>query len=693
MTYYRFPERKLNKAVFALFFTAMLYLARDTLVTSSILGFYKGQFLMLGLFAAAGMVFLLANRRRIKDIFLDRRMIAVAVASLVMLAPMAVKQDWQIMYFSILFCLLFAVFVSYFLSYQDLAKYYVVIMTVVGAYSVIATYGLRLLPDSGRLSVPVFQNQIGVEFYNFIVSFVSLEYVKNRNFGIFREPGVYQFFLILALYLTHYAVSWKRQWRMWVVTALLSVAMLSTLATGGILELGLLALVVFIDKKLYRNKLLCVLIALAVALGAAGFTYCAREQNIIYWEIYDMLIGKFTYQEESLADRMGSIFVNLEALLASPLFGGSISHILHAIENNTSSTMILLAIFGIPGGLLHIAGWFALVWRREQKLWVNLSLLLLLFLSFNTQNLTADVFFWLFPTMALTERTLAFRKKEKFENKRSAPMTPEELKKVQQVELEIAKDVKRVCQEYGIRYFLYRGTFLGAVRHKGVIPWDDDMDFGMLRADYDRFRQIAPTALGESYCFQDWSTDEGYALPFGKVRKRGTAFVEAKCARQTENGIYIDIYPLDFAPYDERERKALAFKLLHLFRLKLMKCGYTPWMEEDKILWKKRIGYLAYQFAALFFSQKSLVRIYEGLVYEIQAGDTLYEQSALPIAYYFDRDWCQNLREYPYEDTSFPGPEDYDGFLSSLYGDYMTLPPEGKRENRHQIQELSFGNE
>ncbi len=265
------------------------------------------------------------------------------------------------------------------------------------------------------------------------------------------------------------------------------------------------------------------------------------------------------------------------------------------------------------------------------------------------------------------------------------------LRKVQLTELEIAKEIKRVCEENGIRYFLYRGTLLGAVRHQGFIPWDDDMDFGMLRPDYEKFCRIAPEKLGKDFCFQNWHTDKNYALPFGKVRKRGTVFVEAKCARLPENGIYIDIYPLDYAPEGEKERKVLAGKLLQLFRIKLMKSRYTPWMEEDRILWKKRIGYMAYQFLALFVSQEKLIQVYENLISQVPEGDTVYEQSALPIAYYFDKKWCTELEGYPFEDAFFPGAKDFDACLSSLYGDYMELPPEDRRENRHQIQELSFG--
>jgi len=270
-------------------------------------------------------------------------------------------------------------------------------------------------------------------------------------------------------------------------------------------------------------------------------------------------------------------------------------------------------------------------------------------------------------------------------------MEQEVLRKVQLTELEIAREVKRVCDENGIRYFLYRGTFLGAVRHKGFIPWDDDMDFAMLREDYDKFRAIAPEKMDPGFCFQDWHTDPGYAHPFGKVRKRGTLFVEAKCRQLEENGIYIDIYPLDYAPRQEDQRKRLAFKLLQLYRLKLMKSGYTPWKEEDRIIWKKRIGYLLYQMVSALFSQKKLIEIYEKTIRALPESDVVYEQSALPIAYYFPVDWCTRLEEYAYEDAAFPGPEDYDSFLTSLYDDYMTLPPEGKRENRHQIMKLDFG--
>ena len=89
-----------------------------------------------------------------------------------------------------------------------------------------------------------------------------------------------------------------------------------------------------------------------------------------------------------------------------PIFGAKIAEVLYATANNTTSTLILFSAFGIPAALLHIACWVALVWRKERKIWVNLALVVILFMSFNTQNLIADVFLWLFPVMALVERLM-----------------------------------------------------------------------------------------------------------------------------------------------------------------------------------------------------------------------------------------------------------------------------------------------
>ena len=271
-------------------------------------------------------------------------------------------------------------------------------------------------------------------------------------------------------------------------------------------------------------------------------------------------------------------------------------------------------------------------------------------------------------------------------------MERELLRKVQLTQLEIAKEIKRVCEENDIRYFLTDGSFLGAVRHGGFIPWDDDMDMGMLRSDYEKFCRIAPSKLKPEYCLQTWYTDPNYGLPFGKVMKRNTVYLENKKSRRLqENGFYVDIFPFDYVPEDEMERDNLTRRLLSIYRMKLMKSGYKPWMENDSIVWKKRLGYLYYQVKSFFVSQKELAKGYDALAVSLQDSALLVEQYGGTAPVYYDRETLENLADYEFEGVIFRGPADYHAYLSASYGDYMQLPPEDKRENRHQIVELDFG--
>ncbi|MDY6180270.1 MAG: O-antigen ligase family protein, partial [Candidatus Faecousia sp.] len=376
-----------------------------------LVGFYKTQILMLLVMGAGILTFAVVNRRELKQILTDRRMLAAAACGVLILLPMVVKRDWQLMYFSILIYLLFAVFLCYFVSMKDTAKYYVMILCALSVYAILATYVLRLLPDSGILNVHTFSNDKGRDYYNFGLAFVSITQVKERNFGIFREPGVYQYFLLLGLFLTNYTVEWKRSRDMWISNLILAVTMVTTMATGGVVCLGLLVIVVFFDKKMYRDKrVLWTAIGLATALVLVlAVSFATR--NKIYWLVYNTLFEKFVNRSDSVTERTEAILVDVQIFLRHPIFGAGLSEVLHAVTNNTTSTLILYAVFGFLSGSLHVLAWVALVWKKERHLWANLALLVILFMGFNTQNLTGDVFFWLFPMMALLERGLPLLKK------------------------------------------------------------------------------------------------------------------------------------------------------------------------------------------------------------------------------------------------------------------------------------------
>lgn len=408
MNRYAMLDTKWGKVLFGAFLCAMLLLARDTLITSCVIGFTKSQLLMLGLICLFGFVFLLRHRRNWKRILTDKRMLLMAVSALVLLIPMIVKQDWQMMYFSILLCLLAAVFLTYCVSWQETAKYYVLILAVLGIYSLIGMYVLKPLAMAGKIPAAVFVNSAGGEFFDFGLTFVVPSLYWHRNFGIFREPGVYQFFLILGIYLTHYGISWKKERNRWLMTAILTATLVSTFAIGGFIELALLAVFVYFDKKYYRTKAGMVLGGAAVAAVIAVVLHIISEirtpyfEHTVYYEFYDMF-RRLTTDSNSLVDRLSAIFVSTELFLKHPVVGDTIANVLHGTAHNTSSTLILYAVLGFVGGTLNVAAWAALLWKRERNVLGNLFLMLILFMSFNTQNLTADVFFWLFPYMALAE--------------------------------------------------------------------------------------------------------------------------------------------------------------------------------------------------------------------------------------------------------------------------------------------------
>ena len=417
MKQYPLFHNRAGKLAFGFFLLAMLFLSRDTLFSSCLMGFAKSQILMLGLMAALGVVFLWVNRKEFLLILKDRRMLLILASSLVLVLPMAVKRDWQLMYFSILFCVLTGVFLTYFTSSSDVAKIYVVLLVVLGIYSIFATYVLRKLAMTGVIQPAVFENSKGWKFFDFVFAYaVDLKY-WNRNCGIFREPGVYQFFVLLAVYLNNYWVDWNRQWKVWFCNVALAFTMLTTFAIGGFAELGLFIVFVYIDKKWYREnwgKIAGVAAVLALA-GAVGYFFYSMNQpgfnKSILFEFYDMFI-RLTTDSDSKLDRQNAFLTNLQFFFRNPLAGNPIAEVLHGTNHNTSSTMLLYAILGVAGGTLNVAAWIALLWKRERKIIGNLILMVTLFMSFNTQNLVANVFFWLFPMMALVERGLPLIKKE-----------------------------------------------------------------------------------------------------------------------------------------------------------------------------------------------------------------------------------------------------------------------------------------
>ena len=136
------------------------------------------------------------------------------------------------------------------------------------------------------------------------------------------------------------------------------------------------------------------------------------------------------------------------------------------------------------------------------------------------------------------------------ENRKGYQISQEELKKLQGVQIDLICEVDRICKKHKIQYSMVGGTMLGAIRHGGYIPWDDDADIGFLREEYEKFRKICKTELDSSkYYFLDCRDKKGYRWGYGKLRRRDTEFIRLNQEFMPyEQGIFIDIMPFDNVP-------------------------------------------------------------------------------------------------------------------------------------------------
>lgn len=271
-------------------------------------------------------------------------------------------------------------------------------------------------------------------------------------------------------------------------------------------------------------------------------------------------------------------------------------------------------------------------------------------------------------------------------------MDKKTLRKVQLVQLEIAKEIARICEENKINYYLIGGTLLGAIRHKGFIPWDDDLDIGMIRSDYEKFMQIAPKCLDDKYALIDWKSDLNYPHPMGKIIKKGTIYRESKRNDNGNQGIWVDIFPYDYTLGIGKDFAKKTFKLKVLRSLVRAKCNYQTWQSGEGIILSKYIKNLPFRLAAIFLKKETLVEKYEMLCVEDENLKYLYENGTEDYEKWcFPREYFIEQTRAEFEGCYFSIPQKYDEYLRRAYGEYMELPPENERENRHLIEEINFG--
>lgn len=248
--------------------------------------------------------------------------------------------------------------------------------------------------------------------------------------------------------------------------------------------------------------------------------------------------------------------------------------------------------------------------------------------------------------------------------------------------LDLAKEFKRICDKYNLRYFLDYGSLLGAVRHNGFIPWDDDMDFCMPLDDYDKFIEICKTELDKNYALRCLD-EENYVYTFLKIDDKRTSLTELFNKKSGyKGGVYIDIFLLRGLPDNAIVRKFYLMKIA--FYRKMADIGLLDF-NSKKYPWYKKIIINLGKFVN---GRKYLLKLNK-MLRKYKFDDCKYVSStAAKLFCYCDKKLFSETEEYRFEDTCFKSVKDYDGYLTRLYGDYMKLPPEDKRISNHVTEDI-----
>lgn len=266
----------------------------------------------------------------------------------------------------------------------------------------------------------------------------------------------------------------------------------------------------------------------------------------------------------------------------------------------------------------------------------------------------------------------------------------EKLRALQLCELDILRAFAGVCERLGLRYYLVGGTLLGAVRHGGFIPWDDDIDVAMPREDYDRFARIAQAELGPNYFYQSPDTDPHYFLTYAKIRKKGTFFYEERFRdARFEQGVFIDIFPLDFCPPRG--------PVCHLLFNTLAVMNYRGQVDSGEPYrpYKELSGKLGYAFLRLY-SPRGLVRARRRLLRLSRRLSDSRTLASYAGAYsyrgeIFPEEWFGAPCMLRFEGKDMAAPQESGRLLTQLYGDYMQLPPPSERRCHADLERTTVG--
>ena len=264
---------------------------------------------------------------------------------------------------------------------------------------------------------------------------------------------------------------------------------------------------------------------------------------------------------------------------------------------------------------------------------------------------------------------------------------PLAIHEIQQVSLEILHTVAQICEEQDLRYFLVYGTLIGAVRHHGFIPWDDDVDIMMPRPDYDRLLQYLEEKAGDYPHLQVFNRQTCPDYPYMITRISDDRYeLRMENEKPFGMGIFIDIYPYDGLGDTRKEALRLGLKGDRLSSLCYQASREHFAIETTTSPWRKLIKRPVYMVCRLLGKERFQDRL-ERLAGVRSYDDSRFVGCVIWLSWgekdIYLRKWFDRYRYMPFEKYRFRVPRDYDRILRHTYGDYMQLPPEEERTGHH----------
>lgn len=271
-----------------------------------------------------------------------------------------------------------------------------------------------------------------------------------------------------------------------------------------------------------------------------------------------------------------------------------------------------------------------------------------------------------------------------------ANLTEADMVKLRAVQLELLRAFDQFCRRHGLPYYAIAGTALGAIRHRGFIPWDDDVDLAMPRDAFDHFVRVAPHEIDGRYFVQHHSTDANFPLPMAKLRRNDSQFAEEAVARVSmHQGIFIDIFPIDRKPSSAMGQRAHFSALMALSRMARLRSGY-----DLRVSHGPTVTLLTFARVALHaIPMRALTRVYEALLKVFRNGGGPLTIAGGTYGYrreWFDPLWLEETEARAFEDQTVPVFAAVDVYLTHLYGDYMVLPPKSQQTSPHRVALLQF---